>query len=57
MMPSDRNPLRESSVGKGDKPRNCHNETFRNNYDSINWKKGDKNEEKESSDKERSEAS
>lgn len=24
--------------GKGDKPRNCFSEQFKNNYDDINWK-------------------
>lgn len=23
--------------GKGDKPRNCFSEEFKNNYDLINW--------------------
>jgi len=25
------------SAGKGDKPRNCHSEQFKKNYDEINW--------------------
>ena len=25
-------------AGKGDKPRNCFSQSFKNNYDSINWK-------------------
>jgi len=25
-------------AGKGDKPRNCFSHSFKNNYDSINWK-------------------
>jgi hypothetical protein len=24
-------------AGKGDKPRNCFSDRFKNNYDSINW--------------------
>ena len=25
-------------AGKGDKPRNCFSDSFKNNYDSIKWK-------------------
>ena len=25
-------------AGKGDSPRNCFSKSFKNNYDSINWK-------------------
>jgi len=25
-------------AGKGDNPRNCFSDSFKNNYDSINWK-------------------
>ena len=25
-------------AGKGDSPRNCFSQSFKNNYDSINWK-------------------
>jgi len=25
-------------AGKGDKPRNCFSDSFKNNYNSINWK-------------------
>ena len=25
-------------AGKGSKPRNCFSDSFKNNYDSINWK-------------------
>jgi hypothetical protein len=25
-------------AGKGDSPRNCFSNRFKNNYDSINWK-------------------
>lgn len=24
-------------AGKGDKPRNCFSQTYRDNYDSIDW--------------------
>ena len=24
-------------AGKGDKPRNCHTQKFRKNYDNIEW--------------------
>jgi len=27
------------SAGKGDKPRNCFSKKFKNNYDSIDWKR------------------
>lgn len=27
------------SAGKGDKPRNCFSEQYRNNYDEIDWGK------------------
>jgi hypothetical protein len=26
-------------AGKGDYPRNCFSQKYRDNYDSINWKK------------------
>jgi hypothetical protein len=26
-------------AGKGDKPRNCFSQQYRDNYDSINWNK------------------
>ena len=25
-------------AGKGDKPRNCFSDSFKDNYDSIDWK-------------------
>lgn len=28
-----------SQAGKGDSPRNCFSKKYRDNYDSINWKK------------------
>jgi hypothetical protein len=28
-----------NQAGKGDKPRNCFSEQYRNNYESINWSK------------------
>lgn len=31
--------MSDSSNGKGDRPRNCFSEEFRNNYDQINWKR------------------
>ncbi len=27
-----------NEAGKGDKPRNCFSDSFKNNYNSINWK-------------------
>lgn len=29
----------KSQAGKGDKPRNCFSQKYRDNYDSINWNK------------------
>jgi hypothetical protein len=29
----------KSQAGKGDKPRNCFSQKYRDNYDSINWGK------------------
>lgn len=28
-----------SQAGKGDKPRNCFSQKYRDNYDIINWNK------------------
>jgi hypothetical protein len=34
-----------NEAGKGDKPRNCFSQKYRDNYDSINWnKKNEKNQ-------------
>jgi hypothetical protein len=34
-----------TQAGKGDKPRNCFSQKYRDNYDSIDWnKKNDKNQ-------------
>ena len=27
-----------NGAGKGSKPRNCFSDSFKNNYDSIDWK-------------------
>ena len=32
-------PSSKSEAGKGDRPRNCFSNKYRNNYDLINWKK------------------
>jgi hypothetical protein len=33
-----------NGAGKGDKPRNCFSQKYRDNYDSIDWnKKNEKN--------------
>jgi len=32
------------SAGKGDRPRNCFSQNYRDNYDSINWTKKEKKE-------------
>ena len=29
-------------AGKGDKPRNCFSQKYRDNYDSIDWNKKEK---------------
>jgi hypothetical protein len=34
-----------TGAGKGDKPRNCFSEQYRNNYDSIKWNTQDTYEE------------
>jgi hypothetical protein len=31
--------LNNNSAGKGDKPRNCFSQQYRDNYDSIDWNK------------------
>lgn len=31
-------------AGKGDKPRNCFSQKYRDNYDSIEWNKKQKKE-------------
>jgi hypothetical protein len=31
------------SAGKGDKPRNCFSQKYRDNFDLINWKNKNKN--------------
>jgi hypothetical protein len=33
-------------AGKGDKPRNCFSQKYRDNYDDINWNKKEKDNEK-----------
>ena len=33
-----------NEAGKGDRPRNCFTQNYRNNYDKINWNK--KNDDK-----------
>ena len=32
-----------NGAGTGDKPRNCFSNSFKNNYDSINWKEENQN--------------
>jgi hypothetical protein len=41
---SEKSSNKETGAGKGDKPRNCFSQKYRDNYDSINW--GDKKNEK-----------
>jgi len=36
---------KDTGAGKGDKPRNCFSQKYRDNYDSINWS-NKKNEKK-----------
>jgi hypothetical protein len=33
-------------AGKGDKPRNCFSQKYRDNYDAIDWNKKEQNNEK-----------
>jgi hypothetical protein len=33
-------------AGKGDKPRNCFSQKYRNNYEIINWSNKQKKDEK-----------
>lgn len=35
---------KDTGAGKGDKPRNCFSQKYRDNYDSIDW--GNKKNEK-----------
>ena len=35
---------KKSSAGKGDSPRNCFSQNYRDNYDSIDWTKKDSKE-------------
>jgi hypothetical protein len=35
-----------NGAGKGDKPRNCFSKKYRDNYDSINWNKKRKEDDK-----------
>jgi hypothetical protein len=37
--------LNNNSAGKGDKPRNCFSQKYRDNYDSIIWNKKNKDTE------------
>ncbi len=30
----------KSAAGKGDNPRNCFSDDYRDNYDGINWSSG-----------------
>jgi hypothetical protein len=39
------NNTNNSGAGKGDKPRNCFSQKYRDNYDSINWNKKEKKDE------------
>lgn len=41
---SEKSSNKETGAGKGDKPRNCFSQKYRDNYDSINW--GNKKNEK-----------
>jgi hypothetical protein len=37
-MPNMNEKTANNGAGKGDKPRNCFSQSFKNNYDSINWR-------------------
>jgi hypothetical protein len=41
---SEKSSNKNTGAGKGDKPRNCFSQNYRDNYDSINWV--NKNEQK-----------
>jgi hypothetical protein len=36
-MPNMNEKTANNGAGKGDKPRNCFSNRFKNNYDSIKW--------------------
>lgn len=38
------NTKNNNGAGKGDKPRNCFSQKYRDNYDSINWSKKEEKE-------------
>jgi hypothetical protein len=42
-MPNMNEKTANNGAGKGDKPRNCFSNIFKNNYDSINWKEENQN--------------
>jgi len=42
-MPNMNEKTANNGAGKGDKPRNCFSNSFKNNYDSINWKEENQN--------------
>lgn len=42
---SEKSSNNNTGAGKGDKPRNCFSQKFRDNYDQIKWE-NKKNEEK-----------
>lgn len=43
---SEKSSNKNTGAGKGDKPRNCFSQKYRDNYDSINWA-NKKNEKKD----------
>jgi len=43
---SEKSSNKDTGAGKGDKPRNCFSQKYRDNYDSINWS-NKKNEKKD----------
>ena len=34
---SEKSSNKDTCAGKGDKPRNCFSQNYRDNYDAINW--------------------
>jgi len=34
---SEKSSNKDVGAGKGDKPRNCFSQNYRDNYDAINW--------------------
>lgn len=42
----DQSKINNNQAGKGDSPRSCFSQKYRDNYDAINWSKKEKKNEK-----------